>query len=79
MAVEEHRNRPNDLFSPHPRNPDAQVEQHYSLDKRFLMIHPSNLKKLTPSLRAPQISRQPSFKHIDFFDLQNPYHVEILC
>ena len=43
------------------------------------MIHPSNLKKLTPILRAPQISRQPSFKHIDFFDLQNPYHVEILC
>ena len=43
------------------------------------MIHPVNLKKLTPNLRAPQISRQPSTKHIDFFDLQNPYHAEILC
>jgi hypothetical protein len=28
------------------------VEQ-YSIDKRFLMIHPVNLKKLTPTLRAP--------------------------
>ena len=43
------------------------------------MIHPLNLKKLTPSLIAPNISRQPSLKNIDFFDLSVPYHAEILC
>jgi len=64
----ERRNRSNDLLG-QPRNADNSLVEHYSLDKRFLMIHPSNLKKLTPILRAPQISRQPSFKHIDFFDL----------
>ena len=25
----------------------------YSIDKQFLMIHPLNLKKLTPTLKAP--------------------------
>lgn len=43
------------------------------------MIHPLKLKKLTPSLKAPQISRQPSITNIDFFDLSEPYHAELLC
>ena len=51
VAVER-RNRSNDLFG-QPRNADNSLVEHYSLDKRFLMIHPSNLKKLTPILRAP--------------------------
>ena len=67
----EHRN--------HNLQRNEEMIEQFSIDKRFLMIHPHHLKKLTPTLRAPQISRQPSFKHIDFFDLQNPYHAEILC
>jgi len=50
----------------------------YSTDRQFLMIHPSNLKKLTPTLKAPQISRQPSIKNIDYFDLSVPYHADML-
>lgn len=33
-------------------NQDGLVES-YSIDRRYLMIHPQNLKKLTPTLRAP--------------------------
>ncbi|CDW84940.1 UNKNOWN [Stylonychia lemnae] len=51
----------------------------FSTDRQFLMIHPRNLKKLTPTLKAPQISRQPSIKSIDYFDLSIPYHAVILC
>eukprot|EP00347_Sterkiella_histriomuscorum_P008212 403345949 len=50
-----------------------------SIDKQFLMIHPKNLKMLTPSIKAPQISRQPSIQNIDYFDMSLPYHLQILC
>lgn len=50
-----------------------------STDKQFLMIHPKNMTKLTPTLKAPQISRQPSIKSIDYFDLSIPYHLQQLC
>lgn len=37
----------------HRNNRNDQMIEQYSIDKRFLMIHPQNLKKLTPNIRAP--------------------------
>ena len=74
--------------NPNPRRNEVRLQQQmrgglfiesYSTDKQFLMIHPRKLRKLTPTLKAPQISRQPSITNIDFFDLSVPYHAELLC
>ena len=55
------------------------VEHTVSTDARSVMITRPNVKKLTPALQAPQVTRCPSLAQFRLFDLSNDAHVAQLC
>ena len=55
------------------------VEHTVSTDAQTVMITRPNVKKLTPALQAPQVTRCPSLTQFRLFDLSNDAHVAQLC